>query len=108
MTTFRHHSFRFMMISRKFSRCFDREALSVYPQADRSGAAIKAEAPSTITSVAMSPFRWTEDAPCGIFWPGSVTYWIDKGTGVDPSKVNIEIPLPQMPPPLDFPAPKTQ
>src|SRR5436190_2098558 len=68
VTTFRHHSFRFMMISRKFSRCFDREALSVYPQADRSGAAIKAEAPSTITSVAMSPFRWTEDAPCGIFW----------------------------------------
>src|SRR5216117_2134040 len=66
VTTFRHHSFRFMMISRKFSRCFDREALSVYPQADRSGAAIKAEAPSTITSVAMSPFRWTEDAPCGI------------------------------------------
>src|SRR5881392_4030025 len=30
VTTFRHHSFRFMMISRKFSRCFDREALSVY------------------------------------------------------------------------------
>src|SRR5205085_7248895 len=23
-----------------------------------------------------------------IFWPGSVSYWIDKGTGVDPSKVN--------------------
>ena len=44
----------------------------MYPQADRSGAAIKAEAPSTITSVAMSPFRWTEDAPCGIFWPGYV------------------------------------
>ena len=37
-----------------------------------------------------------------IFWPGSVTYWLDKGTGVDPSKVNIEIPLPQMPPPIDF------
>ena len=41
-----------------------------------------------------------------IFWPGSVTYWLDKGTGVDPSKINIEIPLPQMPPPIDFPAPK--
>ena len=25
----RHHSFRFMMISRKFSRCFERDALSV-------------------------------------------------------------------------------
>src|SRR5207247_5400011 len=71
VTTFGHHSFRFMMISRKFSRCFDREALSVYPQADRSGAALKAEAPLTITSVALSPFRWTEDQPRGIFWPGS-------------------------------------
>jgi hypothetical protein len=41
-----------------------------------------------------------------IFWPGSVTYWIDKGTGVDPSKVKIEIPMPEMPPPIDFPGPK--
>src|SRR5213080_2243887 len=29
VTTFRHHSFRFMMISRKFSRCLDKDALSV-------------------------------------------------------------------------------
>ena len=37
-----------------------------------------------------------------IFWPQSVTYWIEKGTGVDPSKVNIEIQMPDMPPPLDL------
>jgi TRAP-type mannitol/chloroaromatic compound transport system permease large subunit len=37
-----------------------------------------------------------------IFWPGSVTYWIEKGTGIDPSKVNIEIQIPDMPPPLDL------
>jgi len=37
-----------------------------------------------------------------IFWPESVTYWIEKGTGVDPSKINIEIQLPEMPPPLDL------
>ena len=32
-----------------------------------------------------------------IFWPESVTYWIDTGTGVDPSTVRIEVPLPDMP-----------
>ncbi len=32
-----------------------------------------------------------------IFWPESVTYFIDKGTGVDPSTVRIEVPLPDMP-----------
>jgi TRAP-type mannitol/chloroaromatic compound transport system permease large subunit len=37
-----------------------------------------------------------------ILWPESVTYWIEKGTGIDPSKVNIEIQLPDMPPPLDL------
>jgi tripartite ATP-independent transporter DctM subunit len=37
-----------------------------------------------------------------IFWPGSVTYWLSRGTGVDPSKVNIEIQQPDLPPPLDF------
>jgi tripartite ATP-independent transporter DctM subunit len=37
-----------------------------------------------------------------IFWPGSVTYWIDKDTGIDPSKVNIEIQMPDAPPPLDL------
>src|SRR5712675_1179684 len=41
-----------------------------------------------------------------IFWPQSVTYWIEKGTGVDPSKVNIELPGDLPPPPLpDFGAP---
>jgi hypothetical protein len=29
-----------------------------------------------------------------IFWPGSVTYWIDKGPVIDPGK--IEIPLPNL------------
>ena len=37
-----------------------------------------------------------------IFWPGSVTYWLSRGTAVDPSKVNIEIQQPDLPPPLDF------
>ncbi|MFL1461573.1 TRAP transporter large permease subunit [Roseococcus sp. DSY-14] len=32
-----------------------------------------------------------------IFWPASVTYFLDKGTGVDPSTVRIEVPLPDMP-----------
>jgi tripartite ATP-independent transporter DctM subunit len=41
-----------------------------------------------------------------IFWPESVTFWLDKGTGVDPSKIEIDVPLPQMPPPLDFSSPK--
>jgi hypothetical protein len=35
-----------------------------------------------------------------IFWPGSVTYWLDKGTGTDPSKVNFTIEQPELPPPL--------
>jgi tripartite ATP-independent transporter DctM subunit len=37
-----------------------------------------------------------------IFWPGSVTYWIDRGSKIDPAKVKIEIPQPDLPPPLDF------
>ncbi len=32
-----------------------------------------------------------------IFWPQSVTYWLDKGNGVDPSTVRIEVPMPDMP-----------
>jgi TRAP-type mannitol/chloroaromatic compound transport system permease large subunit len=32
-----------------------------------------------------------------IFWPESVTYWLDQGTGVDPSTVRIEVPLPDLP-----------
>jgi tripartite ATP-independent transporter DctM subunit len=37
-----------------------------------------------------------------IFWPGSVTYWLDRGTGVDPSTIKFEIPLPDTPPPINF------
>jgi tripartite ATP-independent transporter DctM subunit len=37
-----------------------------------------------------------------IFWPGSVTYWIEKNTGINPSDVKIDIQLPEMPPPLDL------
>lgn len=33
-----------------------------------------------------------------IFWPQSVTYWIDRPR-VDPSTIKIEIPLPDLPPP---------
>jgi len=43
-----------------------------------------------------------------ILWPQSVTYWIDRGTGVDPSKVNIEIPMEDPLPPIEFSAPKSQ
>jgi tripartite ATP-independent transporter DctM subunit len=27
-----------------------------------------------------------------IFWPESVTYWLDKGTGVDPASVDLDMP----------------
>jgi TRAP-type mannitol/chloroaromatic compound transport system permease large subunit len=40
-----------------------------------------------------------------IFWPGSVTYWIEKSTKIDPSKVKIEIQMPEMPQ-LNFDPPK--
>jgi len=40
-----------------------------------------------------------------ILWPGSVTYWIDKGPAMDPSKVNIEIPQMDDLPPLNLDAP---
>jgi tripartite ATP-independent transporter DctM subunit len=43
-----------------------------------------------------------------IFWPGSVTYWLSRGTGIDPSKINIEIPMPEAPPPLDFGPPPSR
>jgi hypothetical protein len=39
-----------------------------------------------------------------IFWPGSVTYWIE-GAKVDPSKIQIEVPLPDLAPPLDLTEP---
>ncbi|MDB5378458.1 MAG: C4-dicarboxylate transporter [Rubritepida sp.] len=31
-----------------------------------------------------------------IFWPQSVTYWLDRGTGVDPSTVRIDVPMPDI------------
>ncbi|HEX9071774.1 MAG TPA: TRAP transporter large permease subunit [Pseudolabrys sp.] len=33
-----------------------------------------------------------------IFWPASVTYWIESTMKMDPSKVKIEIQMPEMPP----------
>ena len=36
-----------------------------------------------------------------ILWPASVTYWIERTTKMDPSKVKIEIQMPEMPP-LNF------
>ena len=42
-----------------------------------------------------------------IFWPASVTYWIDKQSNVDPSKVKIEIPQIDLPP-IDFSQPKNR
>jgi hypothetical protein len=40
-----------------------------------------------------------------IFWPGSVTYWIERSAVFDPSKVKIDIPMPEALPPLDFGGP---
>jgi tripartite ATP-independent transporter DctM subunit len=40
-----------------------------------------------------------------ILWPQSVSYWIDKGTNIDPSKVQINIPEIDMPP-IQFDQPK--
>jgi TRAP-type mannitol/chloroaromatic compound transport system permease large subunit len=37
-----------------------------------------------------------------IFWPQSVTYWLQRGPKVDPSTIRIEIPQIELPPPLDF------
>jgi tripartite ATP-independent transporter DctM subunit len=33
-----------------------------------------------------------------IFWPQSVTYWIDRAPKLDPSKINIEQGIPDLPP----------
>jgi tripartite ATP-independent transporter DctM subunit len=41
-----------------------------------------------------------------ILWPQSVTYFIDTSTHIDPSKVKIDIQLPDMAPPLNFDTPK--
>src|SRR6202158_569115 len=40
-----------------------------------------------------------------IFWPASVTYWIEKAYKVEPSRINIEIQRPDSPP-LNFDPPK--
>ena len=41
-----------------------------------------------------------------ILWPGSVTYWLDKTSNVDPSKIQIDIPQVDLPP-IDFGQPAT-
>jgi len=38
-----------------------------------------------------------------IFWPGSVTYWIESNTAEVP--VKLELPMPEAPPPLDLSEP---
>jgi tripartite ATP-independent transporter DctM subunit len=40
-----------------------------------------------------------------IFWPGSVTYWIERGPRVEPSQIELRIPVPDLPPPLDLGVP---
>src|SRR5215213_10829551 len=40
-----------------------------------------------------------------IFWPQSVTYWIDRTPKIDPSKFNFEQSLPDLPPALELEAP---
>ncbi|MDQ1080804.1 TRAP transporter large permease subunit [Pseudoroseomonas cervicalis] len=32
-----------------------------------------------------------------IFWPESVTYWLEDGPSIDPSTVRIDVPMPDMP-----------
>jgi hypothetical protein len=39
-----------------------------------------------------------------IFWPQSVTYWIDRGAKVDPSQIRMDIP--DLPPLPDIELPK--
>jgi len=42
-----------------------------------------------------------------IFWPGSVTYWLDKKPTVDPSTIKLDLPQLDLPP-LDLGPPKIQ
>jgi tripartite ATP-independent transporter DctM subunit len=37
-----------------------------------------------------------------IFWPQSVTYWIDRRPVVDPAKINIDLPPDLPPPPIEL------
>jgi len=37
-----------------------------------------------------------------ILFPAMVTHYKGAGTGVDPSKIKIELPQIDLPPPLDF------
>jgi tripartite ATP-independent transporter DctM subunit len=43
-----------------------------------------------------------------IFWPQSVTYWIDRGPKIDPSTIKIELPMPDLPdlPPIQSDPPR--
>ena len=43
-----------------------------------------------------------------IFWPQSVTYWIDRGPKIDPSTIKIELPMPDLPdlPPIQLDPPR--
>ena len=42
-----------------------------------------------------------------IFWPQSVTYWIDRGPKIDPNRINIELPMPELPlPPIELDPPR--
>jgi tripartite ATP-independent transporter DctM subunit len=43
-----------------------------------------------------------------IFWPSSVTYWIERPATVDSSKINLSIPTPDIPPPLDLSLPPSR
>ena len=43
-----------------------------------------------------------------IFWPSSVTYWIERPATVDPSKIDLAIPPPDVPPPLDLSLPPSR
>jgi tripartite ATP-independent transporter DctM subunit len=43
-----------------------------------------------------------------IFWPSSVTYWIERPATVDSSKIDLSIPVPDMPPPLDLTLPPSR
>jgi ABC-type transport system substrate-binding protein len=42
-----------------------------------------------------------------ILWPGSVTYWIEGPTKVNPNTIKIEIEQPEPPPMIDFGQPPT-